>query len=77
MATINDIKTLVADQLGLDPNDVTEDSRLVDDLGAESADLTNLTAAIEDRFGIKVAGEEAARFRTIRDIYAGVLKAGA
>ena len=50
MATVNitDIKTLIGNQLG--SNGISDDQRIVEDLGAESADVANIIAAVEDKY---------------------------
>jgi len=65
--TIGDVISLVCVQLGL--RRVSEQDRLIEDLGAESADLVNLTAAAEERFRIAFDEEEIARVRTVRELY--------
>ena len=72
MASMNDVKTLIADQLGLDDGDVQPDSRIVEDLGAESSDVANIMTAIQDRYGIKVSEDQIAKFITVSDVYLGI-----
>jgi acyl carrier protein len=76
MASIADVKTLIADQLGLSSGEVTQDSRIVEDLGAESSDIANIVAAIEDRFGVAVPEEEIQGFITVNDVYMGIQQHG-
>jgi Phosphopantetheine attachment site. len=52
------IRELVAEKLGLDIDEVTNDADLVEDLDADSLDLVDLAMAIEDEFGITIADEE-------------------
>jgi acyl carrier protein len=73
MATIEQVKQLIANQLGSSLNDISEDSRIVEDLGAESSDVANIVAAVEDRFSIKVPEEKVQSFATVRDIYQGIV----
>ena len=42
---------------------------LVSDLGAESADLVNLIAAVEDKYGIVVGEEELPELNTVEDLF--------
>ena len=72
MASLSDVQNLIADQLGLSKSEVTLDSRIVEDLGAESSDIANIVAAIEDRFGIVVPEEEIQSFITVNDIFVGI-----
>lgn len=63
------IKEIVADKLGVDIDEVTEDADLIDDLDADSLDLVDLAMAIEDEFGVTIADEELEKIRTVRDIF--------
>ncbi len=72
MATLDEVRGLIADQLGLDGGDVQPHSRIVEDLGAESSDVANIMAAVQDRFGVAVPDDEIAGFRTVSDVYQGV-----
>ena len=65
--TIDGVKSLVCLQLGL-ARVGTEDD-LVSDLGAESADLVNLVAAVEDKYGIFIDEEELPDLKTVRDLF--------
>ncbi|MDD6159565.1 MAG: acyl carrier protein [Oscillospiraceae bacterium] len=49
---------LIADQFGIDADTVTADTTFVDDLGADSVDLIDLSMAIEDEFGVGEMNEE-------------------
>ncbi len=65
--TIEEIQKLVALQLG--KRRVAAGDRLVEDLGAESIDLVNLVATVEDRYDIEIAEEELAELRTVADVH--------
>jgi acyl carrier protein len=65
--TIDEIRKLVGVQLGI--ADVPTDSHFVEELGAESSDLLNLVAAVEDRYGISIAEEEIEELQTVADFY--------
>ncbi len=65
--TIDDVKSLVCLQLGLARVDAGDD--LVADLGAESADLVNLVAAVEDKYGIFIDEEELPDLKTVRNLF--------
>lgn len=60
------IAALVCRQLGVER--VGLEDLLVEDLGAESADILNLVAALEDRYGITIAEEELGGLRTVGDL---------
>lgn len=59
---------IVRDELGIGPDQVTADSELKRDLGADSLDHVELVMAIEEEFGLDIADEEAEQFRTVGDI---------
>ena len=75
MATVNmnDIKTLIAGQLGV--ASVNETDRVVEDLGAESSDIANIIAAVEDKYGIQVPEGSIKSIQTVRDVFSAVQKA--
>jgi acyl carrier protein len=62
------IRSIVADQLGIDRGEVTPDASILDDLGADSLDVVELVMAIEDEFNIEVPDEDVERMRTIGDM---------
>jgi acyl carrier protein len=70
--TIDDVLSLVAVQLGR--KRVAAEDRLVEDLGAESLDLVNIVAALEDHCGIDIPEEEIADLRTVADLHARVVR---
>lgn len=56
---------IVADQLSIDPEDITEDSHLVDDLDADSLTVIDLVMCLEDEFGIEVPDDEVENLKTV------------
>jgi acyl carrier protein len=70
--SIDDVRGLIADQLGLGDGEVKAHSRIVEDLGAESMDVANIMAAVQDRYGVTVPDEEVAKYATVSDIYRGI-----
>ena len=63
-----DIKSMLANQLNIDVAKVTDDSRIVEDLGADSLDVVELLMSLEDEMGIAVSDEEALNLKTVGDI---------
>jgi acyl carrier protein len=59
------IRDHLADELELDPEIITEDTRFKDDLDADSLDLYTLVQELEDTYGVKMSDEEAARITTV------------
>jgi acyl carrier protein len=62
------IRQLVAEQLGVDQNQVTPQASILDDLGADSLDVVELVMAIEESFDIEIPDEAIETMRTIGDI---------
>jgi acyl carrier protein len=65
--TIEDIQTLVGLQLGR--RKVSGQDRLLEDLGAESADIVNIIATVEDKYRISLEEADISMVRTVRDLY--------
>ena len=61
------IKAILAEQLGVDEDDITMDSSLTDDLGADSLDHVELVMAMEEEFDIEIPDEEAEKIVTVAD----------
>jgi acyl carrier protein len=62
------VKIIVADKLGIEEDEISLNSELVEDLGADSLDLVDLVMAFEDEFGTKVEDEEIESINTVEDI---------
>lgn len=61
---------LIAEQFGVDPESVTADSAFVDDLGADSVDLMDLSMALEEEFGMEeMDSEDIESIITVGDLY--------
>lgn len=66
MATVFDrVKSIVVDQLGVDPNEVTPEASFVDDLGADSLDVVELVMALEEEFETEIPDEDAEKIATV------------
>ncbi|OMH40103.1 acyl carrier protein [Desulfurobacterium indicum] len=61
------VKELIADRLGVDPEEVTPDASFVEDLGADSLDTVELVMALEEEFGIEIPDEDAEKIQTVGD----------
>ena len=59
---------ILADQLDLDKADITMDSRLVEDLKADSLAFVDLIMSFEDEFKTEFSEEDADEFKTVGDI---------
>jgi acyl carrier protein len=61
------LKAMVADRLHVSEDEVTPDSKFVDDLGADSLEVVELIMALEDEFGISIPDEDAEKMVTVQD----------
>src|SRR5215467_4974701 len=67
--SINDVRTLVAKQLGVDVAFVTSETHFANDLGADSLDRVELMLAIEDRFaGVEITDDDVERIQVVADL---------
>ena len=62
------IKKLLADQLDADEDDMTMETDIAKDLGADSLDVVELLMSIEDEFNIEIPDEEIENIRTIGEL---------
>ena len=65
---LDKIKTIVANQLGVDEAQVTEDASFIDDLGADSLDTVELIMASEEEFDVEIPDEDAQNIKTVKDV---------
>lgn len=64
----DEVKEILADQLDIKIDDITMDSRLSDDLGADSLDAIDIVMTIEDQYSIEVPDENIEGMKTVEDI---------
>ncbi len=62
------VRSALASQFELDPETISMDTNLIDDLGADSLDVVELIMSLEDEFGIAISDEDAAQLYTVRRI---------
>jgi acyl carrier protein len=62
------IQSIVTEQLGVEPAQVTKDASILDDLGADSLDVVELVMTLEEVFNIEVPDDVVEEMRTIGDI---------
>ena len=60
------VKSIVAEQLGVKGDEVTNDASFVDDLGADSLDTVELVMALEEEFETEIPDEEAEKITTVQ-----------
>ena len=65
---LEQIKKMVADNLGVEESKITENASFKDDLGADSLDLFELTKALEDEYGIEIPSEDLEKIVTVGDV---------
>lgn len=62
------MKELIADQLSIDAEKITEGASFKDDLGADSLDLFQLVMALEDEYSIEIPSEDLQKLSTVGDV---------
>ncbi|MDI1302749.1 MAG: acyl carrier protein [bacterium] len=68
MSTIEErVKKIVAEQLGVKLEDVTNEASFVDDLGADSLDTVELVMALEEEFELEIPDEEAEKISKVQN----------
>lgn len=67
MATADDVKQIIVEQLGVKVEEVTPDASFIDDLGADSLDTVELVMALEEKFEIEIPDEDAEKITTVGD----------
>ena len=61
------IKAIIAEQLGVKQEEVTDQAKFIDDLGADSLDTVELVMALEEEFGIEIPDEDAEKMVSVGD----------
>ena len=62
------VKKILIEQLHLEGKEITLESKIIDDLGADSLDILQLLMTIEEENGITIPDEELTSFKTVGDI---------
>lgn len=66
MATVEErVKKIIAEQLGVEEDEVTPEASFVEDLGADSLDTVELVMALEEEFEIEIPDEDAEKILTV------------
>lgn len=74
MSIEKEVIDIVVEQLGVDPADVTLQKTFVEDLNADSLDLTELIMTFEERFGFEISEEESEKLKTVGDVVEHIKK---
>ncbi len=67
MALFDEVKEVVVEQLNVNPDEVKEESKFVEDLGADSLDVVELVMALEEKFDIEIPDSDAEKITTVGD----------
>lgn len=61
------LQSIVAEQLGVDTEQVVRDAEFIADLNADSLDMVELVMSLEEEFGIEISDEDVESIRTVGD----------
>ena len=67
MALFDDVKAIVVEQLNVSADEVIEDSKFVEDLGADSLDVVELVMELEEKFDVEIPDTDAEKIKTVGD----------
>ena len=62
------LKEIIADQLSVDADSITEASSFKEDLGADSLDLFELVMALEDEYSVEIPSDDLEKILTVQDV---------
>ena len=62
------MKDIIADQLSVDADTITEDSKFKEDLGADSLDLFELVMALEDEYSVEIPAEDLEKLTSVGEV---------
>ncbi len=65
MSLEDKVRDLIADQLGVNKEQVTPEASFIEDLGADSLDTVELVMAFEEAFGVEIPDEDAEKLTTV------------
>lgn len=65
--TLERVRKVTVEELGVKPEEVVEGASFTEDLGADSLDVVELVMAFEDEFGIEIPDEEVGEIKTVGD----------
>ncbi|MDH3963489.1 MAG: acyl carrier protein [Deltaproteobacteria bacterium] len=65
----NRIVEIIANQLGIEEEDVTAAASVIDDLGADSLDVVELVMALEEEFDLEIPDEKAEKITNVQNIF--------
>lgn len=65
---IDTLRNILEAQLDIDPATITEETSIIDDLGADSLDMVELMMTVEEEFDITIQDSDAHLFKTVGDV---------
>ncbi|EAJ3218197.1 acyl carrier protein [Campylobacter jejuni] len=68
MATFDDVKAVVVEQLSIDADAVKMESKIIEDLGADSLDVVELIMALEEKFEVEIPDSDTEKLIKIEDV---------
>ena len=68
MTALETVKDILSKQLRVDIDSITEDTNIMEDLGADSLDIVGMLMNIEQDYGIVIADDDIVGFKTVGDI---------
>jgi len=74
MAVFDDVRDVVVEQLSVAPDAVKLESKIIEDLGADSLDVVELVMALEEKFEVEIPDSDAEKLITINDVVSYIEK---
>lgn len=65
MAVLDKVKQIVAEQLGVEEDEITMETHFIDNLNADSLDIVELIMALEEEFELEISDEDAEKITTV------------
>ncbi len=65
---LGELKEVIAEELNVSTEEITESTKFIDDLGADSLDLFQLAMALEEKFEIEIPSEDLEKMITVGDV---------
>jgi len=68
MSTLDKVKEVIIDKLGVEEDKIVLEASFVDDLGADSLDTVELIMQLEEEFGIEIPDDDAEKMTTVKSV---------
>ena len=68
MSSFEQVKDMLVEKLGVSPDQVTLESEIIKDLGADSLDVVEMLLSLEENFNVTVTDEQTDNIKTVKDI---------